>query len=84
MPGVVGAAPAIIGKALVSTDRADAFISIKGIDPALEADGHATSGRSMRSGSLTALGDAAADGRPGILLGQGSGRAARRVGSATR
>ena len=36
VPGVVGAAPAIMGKALVSTDRADAFISLKGIDPALE------------------------------------------------
>src|SRR5919109_753990 len=31
--GVVGAAPAIIGKALISTDSSDQFISIKGVDP---------------------------------------------------
>jgi len=69
IPEVVGAAPAIIGKALVSTDRADAFISIKGIDPALEPM-VTDLGRSMRSGSLTALGDQSSDGRPGILLGK--------------
>ena len=69
IPEVVGAAPAIIGKALVSTDRADAFISIKGIDPALEPM-VTDLGRSMRSGSLTALGDESSDGRPGILLGK--------------
>ena len=69
IPEVVGAAPAIMGKALVSTDRADAFISIKGIDPALEPM-VTDLGRSMRSGSLTALGDQSADGRPGILLGK--------------
>ena len=33
--GVVGAGPAILGKALISTDRADAFISLKGVDPTL-------------------------------------------------
>ena len=31
--GVVGAGPAVMGKALISTDRADAFISLKGVDP---------------------------------------------------
>src|SRR5688500_4666741 len=35
--GVTGAGPAILGKALISTSRADAFISLKGVDPALEA-----------------------------------------------
>jgi lipoprotein-releasing system permease protein len=68
-PDVVGAAPAIIGKALVSTDRADAFISIKGIDPALEPM-VTDLGTSMRSGSLAALDDESSDGRPGILLGK--------------
>src|SRR5215217_5839601 len=34
--GVTGAAPAIMGKALVSTPQGDAFITLKGIDPALE------------------------------------------------
>src|SRR6185436_204511 len=31
IPGVLGAGPAVLGKALVSTDRADEFITIKGI-----------------------------------------------------
>jgi lipoprotein-releasing system permease protein len=68
-PEVVGAAPAIIGKALVSTDRADAFISIKGIDPSLEPM-VTDLGTSMRSGSLMALDNESSDGRPGILLGK--------------
>src|SRR5215212_673281 len=36
--GVVGAAPAILGKALVQTPQGDAFVTLKGIDPALEPD----------------------------------------------
>src|SRR5678815_4400877 len=36
VPGVSGAGPAILGKALVSSDRSDAFITLKGIDPVLE------------------------------------------------
>ena len=36
LDGVVGAAPAIIGKALLRTGRGDAFVTLKGIDPALE------------------------------------------------
>ena len=36
VPGVTGAAPAILGRALVSTEAGDAFITFKGIDPALE------------------------------------------------
>src|SRR5262245_13993111 len=38
IPGVIGAGPAVLGKALVSSDRAEAFMTIKGIDPALEGD----------------------------------------------
>src|SRR6185436_20121543 len=38
VPGVVGAGPAVIGLALISTNRNGAFITIKGIDPALEGD----------------------------------------------
>ena len=33
---VIGAAPAVLGKALVSGPKNDAFITIKGVDPALE------------------------------------------------
>src|SRR5215470_7083097 len=36
IPGVVGAGPAILGKALVISGDTQAFISLKGVDPALE------------------------------------------------
>ena len=68
VPGVVGAAPAIMGMALISTNRADAFIKIKGIDPALEPT--VTDIRSaMRSGALADLAARSDTDRPGILLG---------------
>ena len=45
---------AILGKALVTTSKDEAFITVKGIDPALE--GQVTDiARSMRSGRLDAL-----------------------------
>ena len=69
MDGVVGAGPAILGKALVSTDRADAFISLKGIDPVLERDVTDIQ-RSMLRGSLEALTPENDEALPGILLGR--------------
>lgn len=53
-PHVVGAAPAIIGKALVSAAGQQAFINIKGVDPAVESQVTDIKG-AMRSGSLEAL-----------------------------
>jgi lipoprotein-releasing system permease protein len=73
IPEVIGAGPAVLGKALISTNRADAFITIKGIDPALELD--VTDIRSaMRKGRVEdvaerTLEDGSED-RPGILLGE--------------
>jgi len=68
-PHVVGAAPAILGKALVTTDRDQGFIQLKGIDPALES--RVTDlARSMRAGSLAALDPSGDDDLPGILIGQ--------------
>jgi len=67
--GVVGAAPAIMGQALVTTDRADAPITIKGIDPALEPM-VTDLGRSMQSGAVDALNGEDESGRQGILLGR--------------
>jgi lipoprotein-releasing system permease protein len=64
---VVGAAPAIIGIGLVSTPQGQSFITLKGIDPALEPS-VTDIGRSMRQGSLAAL-TATGDGPPGILIG---------------
>ena len=68
VPGVAGAGPAVIGKAIASSDRSDAFITLKGIDPVLE--GEVTDiERTMKQGSLAGLSDGGEDDRPGILLG---------------
>jgi len=68
VPRVSGAAPAILGKALISTGRGDAFITIKGIDPALET-GVTDISRAMKSGRLDVLATSATDERPGIVIG---------------
>jgi lipoprotein-releasing system permease protein len=69
---VAGAAPAIFGKAIVSSGSETAFITLKGIDPALE--GRVTDiERTMQQGKLLALDGTEGtddDERPGILLGQ--------------
>jgi lipoprotein-releasing system permease protein len=66
--GVAGAGPAVMGKAIISSDRADAFITLKGVDPVLE--GQVTDiERTMKHGSLSALSGHGEDERPGILLG---------------
>jgi lipoprotein-releasing system permease protein len=69
VPHVTGAAPAILGKALINGPHGDAFITIKGIDPALEP---AVSDlpRAMRRGSLASLAKAPDDEPAGILLGK--------------
>ena len=67
--GVVGAGPAVLGKALISTDRADAFISLKGVNPVLEA-GVTDIQRAMQSGSIAALTPVSDEEPPGILLGR--------------
>jgi lipoprotein-releasing system permease protein len=68
LPGVVGAGPAILGRAIVSSDRSDAFITLKGVDPVLE--GQVTDvERTLTQGSLEGLTDQGEDERPGILLG---------------
>src|SRR5947207_10513243 len=54
MPRVTGVAPALIGKALISAPRGEDFITIKGIDPALEPSVTDIS-RTMHAGSLAAL-----------------------------
>ena len=68
VPGVAGAGPAILGKALVSSDRSDAFITLKGIDPVLE--GQVTDiERTIKQGDVSGLTPHGEDGRQGILLG---------------
>lgn len=67
VPEVAGAAPVILGKALISSLAGESFITIKGIDPALEPQVTDVAS-SMRSGGLEGL-TPADDGRDGILVG---------------
>ncbi len=67
VPRVIGAAPAILGKALVTTDRGEAFITVKGIDPALEPQ-VTDIARSIEQGTLDEVGGEA-DGLAGIAIG---------------
>jgi lipoprotein-releasing system permease protein len=68
VPGVVGAAPAILGKALVTGAGGQEFVSLKGIDPDLEPSVTAISG-AMRSGSVADLEPRSPDDPGGVLLG---------------
>lgn len=67
VPHVTGAAPVILGKALVASEHGQAFITLKGIDPELEPQ-VTDIGRAMQSGSLAGLGRPRA--REGIVIGQ--------------
>jgi lipoprotein-releasing system permease protein len=67
--GVTGAGPAILGRALISTDKADAFISLKGVDPMLEPS-VTDIARAMQHGSVDALIPEIEDAPPGILIGR--------------
>ena len=67
LPRVVGAAPAALGKGLVTSDGGEAFITVKGIDP--DAEKTVTDiDRAMEKGGMSGL--KRADGPPGILLGR--------------
>src|SRR6185503_1714881 len=67
--GVVGAAPAILGRALISSETANAFISFKGIDPALEPNVTDIT-RSMLRGNIDNLAPRSEEEPPGILIGK--------------
>jgi lipoprotein-releasing system permease protein len=67
LPGVTGAAPAVIGKAMI-TGLSDDFVGLKGIDPAMETS-VTELGTAMKEGSLN-LTPATEDDLPGIALGQ--------------
>jgi lipoprotein-releasing system permease protein len=69
IPHVVGAAPAILGRALITASRNQEFISLKGIDPRLEPEVSDVK-RSLQSGSLDALAPKTEDELDGILLGK--------------
>ena len=67
LPRVKGAAPALLDKAMISSEQGLGFIDVKGIDPALEMS--VTQLRTaMRKGSIEALARSADD-VPAILIG---------------
>jgi lipoprotein-releasing system permease protein len=69
IPGVVGAAPAIVGKGLMQSSGAEPQpVELKGIDPVRELQ--VTEIRSaMQSGTLDALANRPADAKDGVVLG---------------
>ena len=69
VPRVTGASPIVLGKALVTAGEQQAFITVKGIDPATEAEVTDVAER-MQKGSLAALGSRAEDALDGIAIGQ--------------
>jgi lipoprotein-releasing system permease protein len=67
VPRVVGAAPVVAGKAMLMSEKEEAFVDVKGIDPVRERT--VTELRSaMREGSVDAL-RRGEDQIPGLLLG---------------
>src|SRR3954453_1543068 len=70
VPHVIGAAPAILGKALITAAREENFITLKGVDPALEPS-VTDIVRAMTKGSLADLNTPGGDGSlGGIVLGK--------------
>jgi lipoprotein-releasing system permease protein len=69
LPHVAGAAPVILGKALIDSGRQKAFITIKGINPALEPT-VTDVGRAMQRGSLASLAPGSGDSPDGIVIGR--------------
>jgi lipoprotein-releasing system permease protein len=69
VPGVIGAAPAVIGLGLLQSSRSDgAAVRLKGIDPALEQEVTDIRG-ALIVGSLEALVPQKEEDREGIILG---------------
>jgi lipoprotein-releasing system permease protein len=76
VPHVVGAAPALLGKALVSAHGGEAFITIKGVDPTLEVS-VTDIARAMRAGRLDTLDRQEGDRPDGIVIGDALARQLR-------
>jgi lipoprotein-releasing system permease protein len=68
VPGVIGAAPAVIGKAMISGLN-EGFLQVKGIDPSMETT-VTDLGTAMREGSLDKMTPKSEDDLPGIVLGE--------------
>ena len=68
MPGVIGAGPAVMGKAMIS-GLGQSFVAVKGIDPDLEPSVTDVAG-AVTDGKLTDLLPGSEDDLPGIVLGK--------------
>ena len=68
-PGVLGAAPVVMGKGILRSADGSQFITLKGIDPALEPRVTEVS-RSMRAGTLGALAERSEEHPDGIVVGE--------------
>jgi lipoprotein-releasing system permease protein len=69
IPGVIGAAPAVIGKAMITSTATEGFVQAKGVDPELE--GSVTEiNEALTEGSLDLLTPKSEDDFPGIVLGK--------------
>ncbi len=68
VPDVTGAAPALMGKALISKDDQQSFITLKGIDPELEGQVTDIAG-AVTEGRFGDLGRGADGELPGVLIG---------------
>ena len=68
VPDVTGAAPALMGKALISKDDQQSFITLKGIDPALESKVTDIAG-AVTEGRFADLRSATEEDVPGVLIG---------------
>jgi lipoprotein-releasing system permease protein len=69
VPGVLGAAPAVMGRAMISASGDPGFVAVKGIDPELEPSVTDLTG-SLTDGKLSDLVPASEDDLPGIVLGK--------------
>ncbi len=67
--GVIGAAPAVMGKAMITGPSTHGFLQVKGIDPELEPSVSEIPSV-LTDGSLTQLAPATEDDLPGIVLGK--------------
>jgi lipoprotein-releasing system permease protein len=69
VPGVIGAAPAVMGKAMITGQGVPGFIAVKGIDPELEPSVTEVA-TVVSDGGLSKLVPANEDDLPGIVLGR--------------
>jgi lipoprotein-releasing system permease protein len=69
VPGVIGAAPAVMGRAMISGTGQPGFVAVKGVDPELEGNVTDVAG-ALTEGALSDLVPASADALPGIILGR--------------